>query len=117
MELVSMFHTSSRAFRLLLLLASSLGRGGRVPDHLTFAFYNILIREKLQIFTRFFLGRLDSDESGCYYKQSSISDSSWRMIVAEYHILVLGCVVNRFVLYYANVKKGCRENGECIRTT
>ena len=29
----------------------------------------------------------------------------------------LGCVVNRFVLYYANVKKGCRENGECIRTT
>ena len=28
MELVSMFHTSSRAFRLLLLLASSLGRGG-----------------------------------------------------------------------------------------
>ena len=30
---------------------------------------------------------------------------------------ILGCVVNRFVLYYANVKKGCRENGECIRTT
>lgn len=30
---------------------------------------------------------------------------------------LLGCVVNRFVLYYANVKKGCRENGECIRTT
>ena len=29
----------------------------------------------------------------------------------------LGCVVNRFVLYYANVKKGYRENGECIRTT
>ena len=31
--------------------------------------------------------------------------------------VILGCVVNRFVLYYANVKKGCRENGECIRTT
>ena len=31
--------------------------------------------------------------------------------------LELGCVVNRFVLYYANVKKGYRENGECIRTT
>ncbi len=30
---------------------------------------------------------------------------------------ILGCVVNRFVLYYANVKKGYRENGECIRTT
>ena len=30
---------------------------------------------------------------------------------------LLGCVVNRFVLYYANVKKGYRENGECIRTT
>ena len=30
---------------------------------------------------------------------------------------VLGCVVNRFVLYYANVKKGYRKNGECIRTT
>ena len=29
----------------------------------------------------------------------------------------LGCAVNRFVLYYANVKKGYRENGECIRTT
>ena len=29
----------------------------------------------------------------------------------------LGCVVNRFVLYYANVKKGYRKNGECIRTT
>ena len=29
----------------------------------------------------------------------------------------LDCVVNRYVLYYANVKKGCRKNGECIRTT
>ena len=28
----------------------------------------------------------------------------------------LDCVVNRYVLYYANVKKGCRKNGECIRT-
>ena len=33
------------------------------------------------------------------------------------HNVALGCVVNRFVLYYANVKKGYRENGECIRTT
>ena len=32
-------------------------------------------------------------------------------------LVVIGCVVNRFVLYYANVKKGYRENGECIRTT
>ena len=30
---------------------------------------------------------------------------------------LLDRVVNRFVLYYANVKKGYRENGECIRTT
>ena len=30
---------------------------------------------------------------------------------------LLDCVVNRYVLYYANVKKGCRKNGECIRTT
>ena len=38
-------------------------------------------------------------------------------ILAGMLLPALGCVVNRFVLYYANVKKGYRENGECIRTT
>ena len=45
-------------------------------------------------------------------KQAGSRTASPEMIAED-----LGCVVNRFVLYYANVKKGYRENGECIRTT
>lgn len=42
---------------------------------------------------------------------------SYRLLTKVLRRGILDCVVNRFVLYYANVKKGYRENGECIRTT
>ena len=42
---------------------------------------------------------------------------TWTSSMHSRSEFLLGCVVNRFVLYYANVKKGYRENGECIRTT
>lgn len=54
-------------------------------------------------------------------KPETAKRKMFRLIGAYAHLdsdmTILGCVVNRFVLYYANVKKGYRENGECIRTT
>ena len=46
-----------------------------------------------------------------------IPGSSLKGVLADLWRDDLDCVVNRYVLYYANVKKGCRKNGECIRTT
>ena len=54
-----------------------------------------------------------------YQRRLQAGDVSLRLPYLAYYGVgrSLDCVVNRYVLYYANVKKGCRKNGECIRTT
>ena len=60
------------------------------------------------------------DQSGDTDKQLGITKKGnklGRKLLIQAAHYILDYVVNRFVLYYANVKKGYRENGECIRTT
>ena len=64
-----------------------------------------------------YYGSLCTEMYEILHEQAPRNELNFYLSYAEKGKKILGCVVNRFVLYYANVKKGCRENGECIRTT